>query len=203
MTRKDIIRNHIIDTARILFLKNNINEVLISDVAKEAGVGEATIYRYFSKKQNLILEVAIKEWNDISEDFNIIDDTTGFNQIKIFYNLFLDIYKANKRFYSFIDELDSFILVDKNINKSEYQKALNNVFIRFIEIYQKGIKDKSINEIDNIKLFYYATTHSLLSLAKKLSRASLVESDLEFNNGEELELIINLILNKLERKEEK
>lgn len=203
MAKKDIIRNHIIDTARILFLKNNINDVLISDIAKASGVGEATIYRYFSKKQNLVLEVAIKEWNDISEDFRIINESTGFNQIKSFYYLFLDIYRANKRFYSFIDELDSFILVDNNINKTEYQEALNKVFNKFIEIYQKGVNDKSIKEIDDIKLFYYATTHSLLSLAKKLSRATLIESDLEYDNGEELEVIINLILNKLERNDEK
>ena len=59
MTLQELKENFIIDVAKDLFFKKSIFNVTIKDIAKEAGVGEMTIYRYFSKKQNIVLSKSL------------------------------------------------------------------------------------------------------------------------------------------------
>ena len=49
---KDTMKRAIAKKALGLFLEKSITEVKISDIAIEADVGEATVYRYFKTKQN-------------------------------------------------------------------------------------------------------------------------------------------------------
>lgn len=51
---------HIISTAERLFLELGLDSVQMQDVAKEAEVGVATVFRYFPKKDKLIVAVAIQ-----------------------------------------------------------------------------------------------------------------------------------------------
>ena len=57
---KDIRRNHILDRAIKLFCAHSIAEVKIKDVAEECNIGEATFYRYFSKRSSLVVACALK-----------------------------------------------------------------------------------------------------------------------------------------------
>ena len=40
------------------FLKSNIHDLLISDIALEAGVGKGTLYNYFNNKEEILFELA-------------------------------------------------------------------------------------------------------------------------------------------------
>ena len=51
MSLKEAKFNFVVEVATNLFMQKSINDVTIKDIAEKAGVGEATIYRYFSKKE--------------------------------------------------------------------------------------------------------------------------------------------------------
>ena len=53
MSVMDVKRNYVVDTATKLFLSRPLSQVTVRDVAQEAGVGEATVYRYFSTKATI------------------------------------------------------------------------------------------------------------------------------------------------------
>lgn len=63
--RKQII----IDSALALFAKKPFYEVGMRDVADEAGVSPATLYRYFPSQEELFVEAFIQDISAVSLEF--------------------------------------------------------------------------------------------------------------------------------------
>jgi AcrR family transcriptional regulator len=54
-------RNHIVESAQILFAQFGLKKVTSDDIAREAGVSKATLYKYFSNKTEVFSAVIDKE----------------------------------------------------------------------------------------------------------------------------------------------
>lgn len=63
-TRKD----RIMDAALRIFAEKSFQEATISEISKEAGVSEATIYEYFGTKEDLLFAIPEKISNDTFEE---------------------------------------------------------------------------------------------------------------------------------------
>ena len=74
MSLKDAKVNFLVDIATDLFMCRSIQEVTIKDIAIAAQVGEATIYRYFGKKQALVVQSAMKLQSIVSSGYFILKD---------------------------------------------------------------------------------------------------------------------------------
>ncbi|MEK5373437.1 TetR/AcrR family transcriptional regulator [Paenibacillus sp. FSL P2-0173] len=48
------------EAAQIVFTNKGFEQATMQEIAKEAGLGVATIFRYFPKKEQLIVSVASK-----------------------------------------------------------------------------------------------------------------------------------------------
>lgn len=196
MTLQEIKENFIIDVATNLFFTRSISSVTIKDIAEEAGVGEMTIYRYFKKKQNIVLAVAMKLQKQVSSYFDLSKGNTGFEKLSIFYNSYLKVFMSSPAHFRFINEFDAYML-DFNDNQGldEYESSIDAYKNAYIEAYELGLKDQTIRNIDNIKLFYYTSTHSLLELCKKLSlNTELLNQDKRSVKYQEIETLINVFL---------
>lgn len=195
---KDLKRDYIVDSAKKLFLSSSISEITIKDISSVSGLGEATIYRYFKNKENLVLAVSLSIQQDILKvQFN--ENGSGLKQIQNFFNLFRDIYVENKNYFKFIAEFDTVYLKNiKNKENKEYSLGLDAFYEIFMKAYELGLKDGSIKENDDIKLYYYTCTHSLLELCKKLaSTESELKQDKEVNKVKEIEYLISLFISVL------
>ena len=199
MTFKDMKYELIINNVIPIFLEKGINAVTIKDVAESVGLGEATIYRYFSKKENIVLEVAIKlEERVLNKYFNLLSFSTGFEGLNNFYNAFIEIYENQKEFYRFVSEFDSFVL-NKGLPLNEYEKNIKSFYDVFLNAYNEGLKDNTVKEIDDINNFYFSTTHSLLSLCKKLSSTDILEQDNKLDKLKEIKTLKEIIMNYLKK----
>lgn len=69
--RWDVRREIIIDAAISLFSKQGVSSVTIRDVAKEAGISQGTIYRYFRGRDDLFVAVFNRE---VGKLFRKIDE---------------------------------------------------------------------------------------------------------------------------------
>lgn len=195
---KENTLSFIVEEAKKLFLSSSINEVKMKDIASFVGIGEATLYRYFETKENIIMRVAVKMAEEIHDEFYSFNEKeTGFKQMEQFYNVYLEVFQRNRRYYKFIKELDAFVLTIKSVEKSEYQEEIDIYKEDFKRIYKKGLEDKSIRELEDSETFYYASTHSLMSLCTSLSSESRIEQDDKINKIKEIKLMISLILNSL------
>ena len=180
----------IIESASKLFLEHNINDTKIRDIALDAHVGEATIYRYFETKENLVIAVSTQMSHEILEKY--FQDQ---NSVKDFYNTFLNIFRENYRYYAFIDELDIMLMRNPNLNLSKYEDYIDAYKNVFDELYQKDLEAGLIKEACDVEGFYYATTHSLLNLCKKLaSQGEILSHDKALNKELEIKMMIDIIL---------
>ena len=124
---------------------------------------------------------------------------TGLQQIEDFFNLFKNIFIEHRNYFKFISEFDTLYLNNiKNKDNKEYSLSLDLFFDMFKNSYALGLKDKSVKKIDNLELFYYTATHSLLELCKKLaSTKSGLKQDLEVGKVNEIEYLISLFISVL------
>lgn len=192
---KDKAKDFIIDEACKLFLDKSISSVTMSDIAKEVGVGDATMYRYFGTKQNIVMAVAVKLAKEVYEEyFANSNKKTGYERIKDFFYRYLEIFVKHNSYFSFIREFDAFILTEAK-EKFDYESEIDLYKDRFFEAYKLGLEDGSISRLDNPELFYYSTTHSLLNLCKTLSfNGSLITQDEKVIKADEVQELIDIIL---------
>ena len=193
---KDLKRDYIIDSAKKLFLSKSISEITIKDISAVSDLGEATIYRYFSNKENLVIAVSISIQQDILSVPFTNEEKNGLEQIRDFFEVFKNIFIEHKNYFKFIAEFDTIYL--NNIKNKEYSLGLDVFCDLFMRAYALGLKDKSIKEVKDIKLYYYTCTHSLLELCKKLaSTESELKQDQEVSKIDEIEYLISLFISVL------
>ena len=198
---KDVKLEFILNTATELFMTRNISDVTIKDIADEAGVGEATVYRYFKTKNNIVIAAAINLGKNVYKDyFDISKGKTGFEKLEIFYKSYLNLFKKSPSHFYFVREFDAYMVSRGEISLVDYEKGLVDQFKNvFIEAYETGLKDGSVKEVKNVEVFYFATTHALLELCKKLSmKKGVLEQDKTLKKTSEIKCLINVILSSIQ-----
>ena len=194
---KDMQKAIVIDAATELFFENGIDAVKISDIAKKLGIGEATIYRYFGKKQYIVMESAVNIWKKVADTYlsNFIGNT-AFEKITCFYNQFIVVYRKHCNFYRFIAELDSYIMNNQMEKKAliSYELGFLEMYNKFVDLIKEGILDKSIKEDINYQDFYNMSTHAILSLCKKFSLGRVLSIDVQNDSEMEISMMIDVLL---------
>lgn len=196
MSLKETKINFIVDIATDLFMCRSVNEVTIRDIAISAQVGEATIYRYFGNKQNLVMQAAMKLQNIVSEGFFRLEKgKNGYEKLALFYDSYYDIYKKHPDFYKFLNEFDAYIAVEQSEDMNPYESAIDQYKNFYMEAYQLGLKDGSIKKQKDIEMFYFSTTHALLELCKKLAyKKAVLNQDKTIEKDSEIKCLIDIIL---------
>jgi len=54
--KKRLTRQHISDTATLMFMERGFDEVRVAEIAAECGVSEKTVYNYFPTKESLVFD---------------------------------------------------------------------------------------------------------------------------------------------------
>ena len=178
-----------------LFMSRSIQEVTIRDIAVSAQVGEATIYRYFGKKQELVVQAAMKLQGIVSKDYFRLDEkANGYQKLEAFYLSYLEIFANHKDFYKFLSEFDTYMSVENEDELNPYENAIDQYKSAFMSAYEEGLKDGSIKKQTNIDLFYFSTTHAVLELCKKLALKAVLNQDLEIEKVSEIKCLIDVVL---------
>ena len=200
MSITDAKTNFILDETLALFLERSVGEVTVHDIAVRAGVGEATIYRYFSTKHNLVCAAATKLEKTILETyFDLSGAANGFDKLALFYGTYLTIFSSHREYFKFINEFDAFMLNEGKTDSTDYASGLDMFKTLFSQVYHQGLSDNSVAPVRDWEIFYYATTHALLELCKKLSTAEIVRQDKSANKEEEIKTLTEMILYKLKK----
>ena len=196
MTIKNAKRNFLIDEAIRLFLERSISEVTIKEIAKGSGIGEATVYRYFSNRTKLIVACALKLQEQVSEKFLLLNSiASGYERLSAFYTVFSGIFKSDPKLYRFLSEFDAYCINESVSDLAEYADNMDKFKSFFFHAYRDGLHDRSVRLVDNTELFYYSTTHAVLSLCKKLATGGdLLPQDHFLDKKAEIDTLIGVIL---------
>jgi len=193
---KDAQKDFIIEEALKLFLEKSIDEVTMSEIAKSVEIGDATLYRYFTKKQNIIVLAAVKLSKRVFNNYFQFEGLEPVEVLRKFYTNFLRIYLEHRSFYRFINEFDAFI-INEEYDSSSYEAGVDIYKDIYLDSYNKAVADGAIREVEDIEKFYYATTHVLIDLGKRLSRTGCIVKSDEKSDYEELKIMVDIILNSI------
>ena len=200
MSLKDAKVNFLVDIATDLFMAKSIQDVTIRDIAISAQVGEATIYRYFGKKQALVVQAAMKLQGIVSSGYFQLDSRmSGYQKLEAFYLSYLNIFDHHRDFYKFLSEFDAYMSVENKDVLNPYEDAIDQYKSAFMNAYEQGLKDGSVKEQANIDLFYFSTTHAILELCKKLALKAVLNQDLAIEKLGEVKCLIDIVLGTLKK----
>ncbi|HEX3767349.1 MAG TPA: TetR/AcrR family transcriptional regulator [Puia sp.] len=68
MNKKELVREKIGRVAMKCFSKYGLEKTTLDDIAKEVGLNKASLYYYYKNKEDIFLEVAIREGQDFLAD---------------------------------------------------------------------------------------------------------------------------------------
>lgn len=170
---KETSRLNIIHVSKDLFLERGFAQTNMADIAEIAKISRKTLYRYFSSKEEIAMEIELEVFKFfvlIQEDY--IKSLTGNGYFKLTSYLekldqMVDEHSQLIRFTGMFD----YYLVDEYPNtesQKEFLSIMQKVDQPFIEIITEGIKDGSI--VSDIEISYLARTisNSVLALAQRI-----------------------------------
>ncbi|WP_277587041.1 TetR/AcrR family transcriptional regulator [Psychrobacillus antarcticus] len=153
---------HIISAAERLFLELGLDSVQMQDIANEAEIGIATVFRYFPKKDKLIVAVAIKNLERI---------LPAFEQIA----------SAPKTAYARLEDVLTYLLEDPDeSNSSKFREA----FVSYA-----SFKKESLPDIEDYIEIQKKINNSLISIIEDGKTDGSIRTDLRIK--ETLITIIN------------
>ena len=165
--KNNAVRQRIIESAFGVFSEKAIDSVKMSEIAEVAGVGAATVYRYFSNKSDLVLAVGSWVWGkQISQTVHIDSDSLTARQVfELYLETFLDLYRNRKdllRFNQFFNVYVSGANLPKESTRT-YTETVDTLASRFGVIYRKAQKDGTLRTDVSEKEMFSSTLHLMLA----------------------------------------
>jgi AcrR family transcriptional regulator len=193
----------VLENIKDIMLIKGLDGLTIADIAKEINIGEATIYRYFGSKLNLIIQVGISLWSDIyNELYKRERKNTGYLSIVSFFDYFIEGFKSQKHVFAFLDQFDSLMIKEKATKEdlSIYDQKLYEIKLIFDDLFLQGINDLSIKANIDRDTYYYTTTHMILGICKKLaSNGHILQSDEIVSDISQIKLALEMCLDYIKR----
>jgi AcrR family transcriptional regulator len=128
-----------------LILKNGINNITISQIAKAAAIGKGTVYEYFKNKDEIVfelVEILMQEHNKQKEiELNKLTSTR--EKIKSFFSFFyIDAYKELREIYK---QFTAIALSSTNEDMIKFQTECYFLYENWMKsIIQEGIEKKEL-----------------------------------------------------------
>lgn len=197
--------DRILAAAFKLFSSAGIEPVAMTDIAKKAEIGVASLYRYFSTKDEIAIRTAIWAWEkQISEIYPLINNDeytngNGLFRLSIIFSLFKKLYMSQPEFLRFIYFFDSYAVNSgiKQERMKEYENVIGKVQMIVADAINLGLKDNSINKkyIDKTEDLYFTLMHSFFSTAQKLTLSeNLLAMNEKSKGSDQLDLLSELLL---------
>lgn len=210
--------NHIIECTFGLFADNGIENISMNEIAIQAEIGVASLYRYFQTKEELAIKVAVYAWEleesifhkaFSSDDFNVLN---GFEQMKVLLELFTEAVVSQRSFFRFVYYFDAFITKESISPErlNPYQDVVTKINKIVIDAFNKGLEDGSINfrSLDNSIIkkasdieMCFTMLHSLFCLAQKLSiSGEILIMDKAVDGRKQIEMLVSIMLETLKNR---
>ena len=168
-----------------LFLEHGIAAVKMTDIADEAGVGVATLYRHFQTKAGIAVAAASLMWERFNEAIMALVESDAFLamdgacRLEALFREYCSAYVYHASFVSFLDEFDHLLQterVDENA-LAAYGAKVDSFYIIFEDAYLMGCQDVSVSRTVDFPVFYRAVAHALMGVAGKLLGGEVIPSD--------------------------
>lgn len=155
---REEMRNTILRNSLLYFARNGFAGTKISDLSKNIGIGQGTIYVYFESKQELFQEILkIADSNEVLKKMKLLVamPVSAKKKLRMLSETVLNRLEEDETFAAMI-ALNTQMLLEKNeaysSEETTYQTKLYNYTSKIIE---QGQKEKSMVDGSSMKLADY------------------------------------------------
>lgn len=155
-------REKILKAAKKLFAQKGFKGTTTKMLAQEAGISEASLYKYFSSKEEIYLNLLEQKIKDIGFYFPIKPKNSLKDTLK---SIVVQFLKRNTKDPSFVKIFLYASLEEHEMSKNILSKLRNIFFSRLESLFQIWIQEKKIKKMDKhllSKFFFALLYYSLL-----------------------------------------
>jgi AcrR family transcriptional regulator len=135
-------------SAEKVFAQKGYQEATISDVAREAGLSDTTIYDYFSTKEELLFSIPVATTRKFKEliEFNLKSVRDAGSRIRAFIYFTLSFYISHPHYASmYLLNLKH----NRKFSETEAHTIIREIYDILVDVIRKGIESGEIKkEID-------------------------------------------------------
>lgn len=187
----------IVESAERIFSQKGIEKSTMQDIATEANIGIATLFRYFPRKEKLIVAVATRMLEPMLDYFKYVADLplNCLEKIEMLFDFFIQ--DQNHLSIIFMVNFESYAshLSEPVEDVLDFNALNRKIWYEYSRIIQNGIEDGSIRADLPVKETLITLMNSFALFSRKLTMKKnilLLESDLD--SDKQLELLKQIFL---------
>jgi AcrR family transcriptional regulator len=188
-----------------IFSEKGFDGTTTSEIAKDAGVAEGTIFKYYKTKKGILTQILIHLINIMSDKVilgsieKILQNSAEKSMKEIIKEIFYDRSKLVDSIFPMAKVIFHEAMIHEDVRDAIYEKIIKRALELFTDFYKKFIERGLIrNDIEPIILFRTILANIGIMIAqRKLFGDKLYVKDPE----KELDTVIDIILHGIEKKQ--
>ena len=200
---KDHRRKAIINAAFQIFVEKKIEPVSMGEIAELAGVGRATLFRYYPNKLELVIAVCAAKWKeyldalDAKRPLESIGDIPAIDRFTFTLDSYIDMYRHHKDLLQYNDNFNHYVTHEgvKDEQLEEFHASLYSVDTRLEWMYEKAKEDHTFRTDIPREEFFRVTVHTMMTACTYCASGFIWGSEDNKDYTSELLRIKEMILN--------
>lgn len=190
----------ILGAAKSLFAEKGIENTTMQDIANEANLGIATVFRMFSKKEKIVVAIATQGLEEILEVFQKVKalEVTCIEKIEVLLDHFIEsILNEGGERIKILEDFDMYStrLEGPLEDIEQFQKVYKEVSKTYASIIEDGKKDGSIRSDIDYEASLITLINTFATFARKLAiQKSIFFIQLDLEPEKQLKLLHKIIL---------
>lgn len=186
-----------------IFAEKGIDKVAMTDVAKAAEIGIASLYRYYSTKPELVLAIGTWAWQKyVAEQTKKLSEAeeqekTGAERVELYLDAFLDLYRNHQDLLRF-NQFFNVYLQSEQIPRDKlqhYNALIGKLEERFTLAYRAGQEDGTLRGDLSEEELFSTITHLMLAGVTRYA-VGLVYFNRATDAEKELEALKYMLMNR-------
>ena len=194
-------REKLLEAGYRLFHTRTIESVSMEQVAKAAGIGVATLYRYFGNKTDLAIAISVWKWNEYLQELALLPGAdgrgmTGAEHFAFYLNSFLEMYRNHREMLRYNQFFNVYIQgagADK-ARMAPYEQVIGRFADRFRLIWKKGERDGTLRTEIPWKKAFSATLHVMLAAVTRYAVGLAYQPEEGTRPEEELAMLRDMMM---------
>lgn len=168
---KEARRRLIIDTAFQIFVEQKIEPVSMGEIASAAGIGRATLFRYYANKLELVVAVCAAKWKEYLDELDAkrplssIGDIPAIDRFTFTLDSYIDMYRYHKDLLQYNDNFNHYVTHEgvREEQLEEFHASLYSVDTRLEWMYEKAKEDHTFRTDIPREEFFRVTVHTMMT----------------------------------------
>ena len=198
-------RERLLEAGFRLMSARTIEAVTLQEIADEAKIGIATLYRYFKAKPDLVIEIGTNIWKryyvEVEKEYARLNGPAmnAAKELEFFLDSIIELYRSRRDVLRFNRNFDTYVQHERctAAQMRPYNDAVAVFAKKFHTVVRKARADGSLRIPVSEPRLFVNLLYTMLSVAGKYAEGLVYPPDGERDMTDELEAIKRMILDSL------